>query len=137
MLKKLLFLGLISGILAGIVSVLFQQLYTHSVGADFSTIAKPAGIVISCTIGCLVASLGYWILERWTKGNTDAVFNLVFVVLSFATLLGPIKAKLPLEIDRPELFLGLTVPMHLFPVLGWLTLKPLFLSSKRTQAQSA
>jgi hypothetical protein len=127
MLKRLLFLGLISGILAGVASVLFQQLYTHFVGADFSTIAKPVGIVISSTIGCLVASLGYWVLERWTKGSTDAVFNIVFVVISFATLLGPIKEKLPLDFDRPDLFLGLTVPMHLFPVLGWLTLKPLFL----------
>jgi hypothetical protein len=130
MVKKLLFLGLVSGILAGFVSVLFQQLYTHSVGADFSTIAKPAGIVISSTIGCLVASLGYWILQRWSKGSTDAVFNLAFVVLSFVTLLGPIKAKLPLDFDRPDLFLGLTVPMHIFPVLGWLTLKPLFFTSQ-------
>ena len=128
MLKRLLFLGFVSGILAGVVSVLYQQLYTHSVGADFSAVAKPVGIVIYSTIGCLVASLGYWGLHRLTKRNTDVVFNLIFVVLSFVTLLGPIKAKLPLDYDRPELFLGLLVPMHLFPVLGWLTLRPMFVS---------
>lgn len=128
MLKRLLFLGLVSGVLAGIASVLYQQLYTHTVGADFSAVAKPVGIVITSTIGCLIASLGYWALHRMTKRNTDVIFNLIFVVLSFVSLLGPIKAKLPLDYDRPELFFGLLVPMHLFPVLGWLTLRPLFVS---------
>jgi heme O synthase-like polyprenyltransferase len=126
MLKKLLLLGVVSGLLAGVTSLIYGRVYTHLLGVDFSTVAKPIGIVIGCLMGCVLAALGYWVLHRWLKERTEPVFNLVFTVLSFITILWPFVAKLPLEMQSPELFPGLTVPMHFFPVLGWLTLKPWF-----------
>jgi len=126
MLKKLLLLGAVSGLLAGIVSVVFQRVYSTSLGVDFSSVAKPVGIVISSTIGCLLAALGYAALHRWLKGKTEIVFNFIFVILSFATVLGAFAAKLPPEMSSPEVFPGLVIPMHFFPALAWLTLKPIF-----------
>jgi hypothetical protein len=127
MFKKSLLLGIISGLLAGIVSLIYQHLYTKSLGADFSFIAKPVGIVIGSTIGGSIAGVGYWLMDKWFKVRGEIIFNFVFVILSFATILAAFAAKLPLTIDSPELFPGLVIPMHFFPALGWFTLKPLFI----------
>jgi hypothetical protein len=132
MFKKVFLLGLVSGILAGAASLIYAQVYHSSLGADFSEIAKPAGIMISNIIGCLVASVGYFFLVKWMKHNGEIVFNLLFAILSFATILGPFAAKLPLTVEMPELFPGLTVPMHFFPALAWFTLKPLFIKPEKT-----
>jgi hypothetical protein len=71
--------------------------------------------------------LGYALLAKWLPRAGEIVFNFVFVILTFASIMGPFAAKLPLTIEAPELFPGLTVPMHFFPVLAWFTLKPLFI----------
>ena len=122
-------LGVVSGILAGIVALIYQKIYSSSVGADFSTVAKPAGVMISNLVGCLIAALGYWILSKWLKGKTEIVFNFIFMILSFASMLPVFATKLPLDINAPELFPGLVIPMHFFPVLAWSTLEPLFIKN--------
>ncbi len=129
MLKRLLLLGVVSGILAGIVALIYQKVYSSSVGADFSNIAKPIGIVISNIVGCLIAALGYWILNKLLKAKTEIVFNFIFMILSFASMLPVFAAKLPLDVNAPELFPGLVIPMHFFPALAWFTLEPLFIKN--------
>ena len=129
MLKRLLLLGVVSGVLAGIVALIYQKVYSSSVGADFSAIAKPVGIMISCIVGCLIAAVGYWILSRWLKGKTEIVFNFIFMILSFASMLPAFAVKLPLDVNSPELFPGLVIPMHFFPALAWFTLEPLFIKN--------
>jgi uncharacterized membrane protein YeaQ/YmgE (transglycosylase-associated protein family) len=129
MLKRLLLLGVVSGILAGIASLIYQKVYSTSLGVDFSKIAKPVGIIISCMVGCLIAALGHWLLNKWLKNKTEIVFNFLFVILSFATIVGAFAAKLPLDTTSPELFPGMVIPMHFFPALAWLTLRPLFFNT--------
>jgi hypothetical protein len=129
MLKKLLILGVVSGLLAGIVGLIYQKVYASSLGDGFTNVAKPANIMISCLLGCIIAAVGYFLLSKVLKSNTEAVFNLLFTIITFATILGPIAAKLPLETEMPELFPGLAIPMHFFPALAWFTLKPLFAKS--------
>jgi hypothetical protein len=129
MLKRLLLLGVISGVLAGIVALIYQKIYSSSVGADFSSVIKPAGVMISNVVGCVIAALGYWILSKWLKGKTEIVFNFIFVILSFASMLPVFAAKLPLMVNSPELFPGLAIPMHFFPALAWSTLEPLFIKN--------
>jgi hypothetical protein len=129
MLKKLLILGVISGLLAGIVSLIYQKVYASSLGDGFTGVATPLYIMVSCTLGCVIAAIGYFLLSKVLKSNTEAVFNLLFTVITFATILGPIAAKLPLDTEMPELFPGLAIPMHFFPALAWFTLKPLFAKS--------
>jgi uncharacterized membrane protein len=127
MFKKLLLLGLVSGVLAAVAALIYQKIYVNSLGADFSAIVKPVNIVIVCTLAGLLASTGYGLLTKWLPRAGEIFFNFVLVILTFASILGPFATKLPLEIEMPELFPGLTVPMHFFPALAWFTLKPLFI----------
>jgi hypothetical protein len=64
--------------------------------------------------------------SKWFKTNTNHVFNLVFVTVCLLTLISPFAFKLPLTEQSPELFPGMTIPMHLFPALAWLMLHPFF-----------
>jgi hypothetical protein len=127
MFKKLLLLGLVSGILAGVAGLIYQRIYTNSLGADFSAIVKPVNIIVVSTLAGLLTSVGYGLLTKWLPKPGEIIFNLVLVILTFASILGPFATKLPLEVEMPELFPGLTVPMHFFPALAWFTLKPLFI----------
>jgi len=127
MFKKLLLLGLVSGVLAAAAALIYQKIYVNSLGADFSAIVKPMNIVIICTLAGLLASTGYGLLTKWLPSAGEIIFNFVLVILTFASILGPFATKLPLDIEMPELFPGLTVPMHFFPALAWFTLKPLFI----------
>jgi hypothetical protein len=130
MFKRPLLLGIISGLLASIVSIIYQRVYASALGTDFATIAKPVNIIISSTIGCIIAAIGYWLFDKWFKAKGEIIFNFVFVILSFASILPAIAVKLPLTVDTPELFPGLVVPMHFFPALAWFTLKPLFIKPR-------
>ena len=127
MFKKLLLLGLVSGVLAGVAALIYQKIYTNSLGADFSNIAKPVNIMITCTLAGLLAAVGYGLLTKWLPKPGEIIFNFVFVIVTFASIVGPIGFRLPLSYENPELFPGLTVPMHFFPALAWFTLKPLFI----------
>jgi magnesium-transporting ATPase (P-type) len=129
MFKRLIFLGVFAGLLSGIVSLIYSHFYNLSLGSDFSAVVKSSAVMISSVIGCVIASVGYYFFYKWLKRRADAVFYIVFVVLCLLTLIPPFAFKLPLTISNPELFPGMVIPMHLFPPLAWLTLRPLFLKS--------
>lgn len=115
-----------AGVLAGGVSIVYQKVYTSSLGADFTKMAAPVGIIAGSVLGCLLASFGFWLLNKWLKQKGEIVFNLLFSILSIASILAAFAVKLPLDVESPELFPGLVVPMHLFPAMAWFTLKPIF-----------
>jgi ABC-type branched-subunit amino acid transport system permease subunit len=130
MLKKSLALGLVSGLLAGIAGVIYAHLYYTINEADFSKVASTINILAASLFGGVLAAIGYTLLDKWLKTRGEIVFNLVFTLISFISLLGPIAVRLPRNIDTPELFPGMVIPMHFFPALAWFTLKPLFIKSK-------
>jgi len=125
MFKRSLYLGLLSGLLAGVAALIYQNVYAQ-VGYDFADLVKPYGIFAGSLLGGLIAATGYWALTSWLRTKGEVVFNFAFVLLTFASILAPFAIKLPLEVEAPELFPGLIVPMHFFPALAWFTLKPLF-----------
>src|ERR1700742_3428378 len=129
MFKKSLLLGIVSGLLAGVAGLIYARVYYTANEADFSKIVPTTRIIASCLFGGVLAAIGYTLLVKWLKGNGEIVFNFVFTIISFATLLIPIAYKLPLTIDVEQvpLFPGMVIPMHFFPALGWYTLKPLFI----------
>jgi len=130
MLKKSLALGIVSGLLAGIAGVIYAHLYYTINEADFSRVASTISILAASLFGGVLAAIGYTLLDKWLKTRGEIVFNLVFTLISFISLLGPIAVRLPRNIDTPELFPGMVIPMHFFPALAWFTLKPLFIRSK-------
>ena len=127
MFKQALLLGIVSGLLAGIAGLVYAHLYFTINEADFSKVASTLRILSSSLFGGVLAAIGYTAILKWLKGKGEIVFNLLFTILSFASLLLPIAFKLPLKIETPELFPGMVIPMHFFPALGWYTLKPLLL----------
>lgn len=123
--KNITLLALISGLLAAIASVIFNKIYTEAFYVDFSSIISITGIIASTLFGTILMSLGYWLFLKVFKSKGIFLYHLIIVILSFITIIGPLAAELPHEIDYPELFPGLTIPMHFFPVLAWLACKPL------------
>jgi ABC-type branched-subunit amino acid transport system permease subunit len=128
MFSRALILGIVSGVLAGIAGLIYAHLYYSINEADFSQAASSVRIVASSLAGGVLAAIGFGVLDKWLKSKGEIVFNLLFSILSFASLLTPIAYKLPVSLDTPELFPGMVVPMHFFPALAWFTLKPLFMS---------
>jgi len=95
--------------------------------ADFSRVASTVRILAASLFGGIVAAIGYTVLDKMLKAKGEIVFNFVFTLLSFASLLLPIGFRSNPPIDTPELFPGMVIPMHFFPALAWYTLKPLFI----------
>ena len=129
--KRTTGLGLLSGLLAAVAALIYQQVYASSLGEGFFTIVTPTAVVAISVISGLVMTVLFTLAQRWLKSKGEAVFNLVLVVLTFASILYPFAKTLPLDIEFPELFPGLLVPMHFFPALAWFTLKPLFGGTSR------
>ncbi len=124
--KNVLIHGVVAGILSGIACIAYNSIYTKAMLVDFSKVFQTPAIIGSCVIGCMLASLGYYFLTRFLNKPGQIIFNLLFVILSFASIAGPFAAQLPLDVESPELFAGLTVPMHFFPALMWFATFPLF-----------
>src|ERR1700753_1147481 len=127
MFKKALLLGIVSGLLAGIAGLVYARVYYTANEADFSKVASAVKIISASLFGGVLAAIGYTALTKSLKTRGEIIFNLIFTLFSFGSLLLPIAYKLPLTIETPELFPGMVIPMHFFPALGWYTLKPIFI----------
>src|ERR1700761_8500283 len=130
MFKKALLLGIVSGLLAGVAGIIYAKVYYSANEADFSRVAGTVQIIASSLFGGVLAAIGYTLLDKLLKANGEIVFNFLFTIISFASLLLPIGHRFSPPIDTPELFPGMVIPMHFFPALAWFTLKPIFIRSK-------
>ena len=127
MFKKALLLGIVSGLLAGVAALVYARVYHSSLGADFTKVVWPVRIMAASLFGGVLAAIGYWALYKAIGSKGEIVFNFLFSIFSFVSLLAPFGFKLPLDVETPELFPGMVIPMHFFPALAWFTLKPLFI----------
>jgi len=126
MFKRAILLGAVSGLLAGLACLVYQKVYASSLGYDFAEVAKPVSIVISCVVAGIMVGILFALLKRWMPKSGEIVFNFILTILTLVSIVAPFAVKLPLEMEAPELFPGLVVPMHFFPALAWFTLRPLF-----------
>ncbi|MFI1772736.1 hypothetical protein [Thalassobellus citreus] len=124
--KKLLIHGVVAGLLSGIAGVMYLNIYQEALGTDYSQIINIGSIMGASVIGCILMTLGYAALIKFKKEKLKGWLNLLIVVLSFASIIGPIGMSLPFNIEYPELFPGLVVPMHFFPALAFLSIYPFF-----------
>ncbi|MEM9052703.1 MAG: hypothetical protein AAGC47_11675, partial [Bacteroidota bacterium] len=81
-------------------------------------------------IGCVLMGSGYFALDKMGKSSLRGWMNILYAVLSFASIIPAMNTTLPLDIEFPELFPGLVVPMHFFPTMVFFGLSPFFASSK-------
>jgi len=131
MLKKEFIHGIIAGILASIAGIIYTHIYFFANEANFSSIVNIYSIVGLNVSACIVIAFIHAASVKWLKKNAELVFNLVLSVLSFSLIVIPLSITLPLNIQFPELFPGLVVPMLFFPSIAWFTLNPIF--SKKTR----
>lgn len=129
MFKKTLFLGITAGVLSGVASAIFARVFYWANGdmLDFSMVVNNTMIFGACIFSCVVAGIGYWLLDKVMKKGGQIVFNFLFTLISFASILYPFAQTLPLDIEFAEMFPSLVVPMHFFPALIWFTIQPLFI----------
>ncbi len=132
MFKKIFLHGIVASVLASIAAIIYNRIYLFATEADFSKVLNPATIIALNVIICLFAAFMYWALTELLKKKGEIVFNFVFSIVSFACVIIPISITLPLDIQFPELFPGLAVPMAFFPAMAWYTVNPLFTINART-----
>lgn len=107
-------------------ALIYNRVYFFITEANFSKVVNPGSLVGANILACMLASLGFWALRKWMPQRGELVFNFAFALLSFASIIIPISINLPLDLQFPELFPGLTIPMHFFPALAWHSFRPFF-----------
>ena len=122
--KTVFFHGISAGGLAAFAAILYNKMYSEALLVDFSKVINSTSISGASVFACLLASVAYYFFTR--KKYSDEWFNGIFLLISFATFISPFSITLPFEIESPELFIGLAIPMHLFPVLFWMATRSLF-----------
>jgi hypothetical protein len=127
-LNKAFILAGVSGALSITACFIYNKVYSGSFYVDFSKIISPTSMIMTCIVGCTLMSLAYALIIKWRPSLNLGWVNIVFAVLSFASIIMVLSFKLPLETEFPELFPGLAIPMHFFPVLAFLTIVPFFKS---------
>ena len=126
MTKQLFIRGLITGILTAVACIIYLQVYYFATMADFSKVINTTGLISISIITGIVASAAYGFSQKIFKQKAENIFNALFAIISFASVMIPISISLPLDIEYPELFPGLAVPMHFFPALSWFVITPFF-----------
>jgi len=118
--------GVLAGVLSAITSVIYLNIYQVLNFVDFSSVINAGSIIGVSIMGCLFMAIGYILLEKMGKTNRKGVLNLVIIGLTSLSVLSPLLMDLPLELDFPELFPALAIPMHLFPAMFFFGLDPFF-----------
>jgi len=126
MYKKIFYHAITASALSALAAMIYYRIYYFATLADFSKIVNYKSIIGISIMVCMMASFVYYGLHKWLHKKADIVFNFLFSILSFAAIMFPISLSLPLDIQFPELFPGLAVPMMFFPAIAWFTVKPLF-----------
>ncbi|MAW64894.1 MAG: hypothetical protein CMD18_01725 [Flavobacteriales bacterium] len=124
--KKHLLHGLVAGIIAGIIAVIYFMMYQKILFVDFNAVLNPYSIFGACTFSSILMAYVYWILDRLNKPKLRGLVNILIVFFSFLSVLAPISMNLPLDVEFPELFPGLAIPMHFFPALIFFGIQPFF-----------
>ena len=116
----------VSAVLSIISCVIYNYIYSTAYYVDFSKILNVTGIMISCLIGCGLMGIASFFVAKWKGRKWLGGLNILISVLSFVSIINVLGMILPLDIESPEMFPGLAVPMHFFPALAYFTVAPFF-----------
>jgi len=128
--KYLLWHGILSGVLASIGGVIYFEIYQYLMLSSFDAVVNWSSIIGASVLGCLLITVGYWLLMQFNLERFVGWLNVLIALLSFASIIGAMDTALPLDIEYPELFPGLVVPMHFFPALAFFSIYPFFYNEK-------
>jgi hypothetical protein len=126
MFRKLFFQAILASVLAFVAALVYKRIYYFATEVDFSKVLSQKKAAGLCLLYCMPAAFMQYGLVRWLGKKGEIIFNFLFSILTFASVMIPISVSLPLDIKSPELFPGLGVPMVFFPAIAWYTVNPLF-----------
>jgi hypothetical protein len=126
MFKRNFYQALVSAGLSSVTAIIYKRIYFFATEADFSRVLGVIRLIALSILICMLAALLNYVLTRTLGKRGEVVFNFLFSILSFASVIIPISITLPLNVPFPELFPGLAVPMVFFPAIAWYTVNPLF-----------
>ena len=88
--KHLFLHGLFAGVMAGLAAFVYNYMYCGALLVDFSKVINPLAMFGASIFGTVLASVGYFFWSKWIKNAriADTIFNIIFLVLSFASFLG-------------------------------------------------
>ena len=117
-----------SGLLAGVVSYSYGEIFEKQLMEDYSNVVPTAAIFISCLIGTILATLGFWLLTKFIPKYGEFIFAFLFALLTTASLVGVLGFTFTDDSNELHqfIFYGYAMPMHFFPFLAWYVFKPLF-----------
>lgn len=123
MFKRYYFTGLAAGILSGLAAFLYYQLYTTTLGVYFSGLVSPLSIFSACLFAGMLIALCCYVIHIFFKREKPILTGILLVVITMMSIIIPFMVSLPLDMEQPELFPGLVVPMQLFPVMMWFVVR--------------
>jgi hypothetical protein len=126
--KQTFLMGIAGSLLSTLASIIYLNIYKEALAVDFSKTVGTSDIIAACTIGCLLMVVGYKMAINRKGIKTIGWLNIAYSIFSFASIAGVLQFNLPLDTESPELFPGMIIPMHFFPVLSILTIFPIFKS---------
>jgi hypothetical protein len=126
MFKKIFFLSISAGIFSSVACIVYNRVYYFAFEIEFKKLVNPGTLIAINIFACVIAGIGYYFIRMWFRRDHEKIFNLLFTLLSFASILAPLAISLPLDIKNPELFPALAIPMHFFPAISWFAVKPFF-----------
>jgi hypothetical protein len=126
MFKRIFFRSMLAGLLSATAGIIYDRIYFFATQADYTKVLNITGIISLNLLICLLVGMIYLGLITWLPKKGEIIFNFLFSIISFASVMIPISVSLPLDVQFPELFPGLAVPMLFFPVIAWHTINPFF-----------
>tara|TARA_B110000046_G_scaffold114748_1_gene121926 strand:+ start:1479 stop:1892 length:414 start_codon:yes stop_codon:yes gene_type:complete len=132
--KKQLIHPLVAGILAAIVTIGYGIAYEKATAIEGEQLVSLREAIpmlhlfIAPIVGCLLASLGFFIAQKFNSKVVLFVFYFLFAGLSILTSFG-IFSVYNLHEEIQFTIYGYSMPMHYFPFLSWVAFKPLFTSN--------
>lgn len=139
MFKHYFFTGLCTAIFASAGAILYASFYNKNL-FDFSMVVGTTQIISICTGVGIIAAIGAWLFNRLLKSWGEFAFNALFCMVTMGSILIPIEYSFPealLEkvhaVNGPdsEMFFPIyVIPLHFFPVLAWMSFKPLLFRNR-------
>lgn len=126
MFKNYFLNGLAAGILSGLAAFFYYRIYVAALEVAYSSIVSPASIFSASLFAGMLIALFCFGINKLFKREMEVLTNLLLAGGVLVSIIIPFMISLPLDVDHPELFPGLVVPMQLFPVLAWFAFRPLF-----------
>ena len=121
----------IAGTFASFITILFGLAYEKATaieGAQLESLREAIPMLhlfMAPIVGCLLASLGYRLLQKLGKKWGYFLFYFLFASISIISSFG-IFSVYNLHEEIQYTIYGYAMPMHYFPFLSWVAFKPLF-----------